>query len=466
MPKAEKGSTKDIANRMKAKGLQKLKFYCQMCNKQCRDQNGFKCHLTSDSHLRNMTSFCSNASGMLDTFSAEFESFFLDTLYRRHRTKKMNANHVYQEVIQDKEHVHMNATKWATLTDFIQYLGKVGKCVVDETERGWYITFIERDPTILAQQENYKRRVEAEKREELKFQKRMEVQRTQAAKLMDRAGFGVLVEASVLQRKEDDAPIALKLGGGSSSHNNNSNGSGGNGNIKKKKKKRSIKSLFGGDADGNDDEEEDGFENENMEATLLAQVNKPISDIKREIMDNEIAMAKKRKIEDADNSRKKLSKSMINDKSLRNKDNKDNKDNNSSSSSDIEKHDIVDVRKKHWIRKNILARIVSKKVKRGRFYKRKCVINSVYDKYTAEVEILDSGPNANDGGDILEIDQDDLETVIPKVGKKVMILNGKGRGMVAKLISAEEEKFRGKLSLLDCDLILRKVDFNDFSKVV
>ena len=39
MPKAEKGSAKDIANKMKAKGLQKLKFFCQMCNKQCRDEN-------------------------------------------------------------------------------------------------------------------------------------------------------------------------------------------------------------------------------------------------------------------------------------------------------------------------------------------------------------------------------------------------------------------------------------------
>ena len=28
----------------------------------------------------------------------------------------------------------MNATKWVTLTGFIQYLGKSGKCTVDETE--------------------------------------------------------------------------------------------------------------------------------------------------------------------------------------------------------------------------------------------------------------------------------------------------------------------------------------------
>jgi hypothetical protein len=47
MPKHDFGSPKDIANRIKAKGLQKLRWFCQMCQKQCRDENGFKCHLTS-----------------------------------------------------------------------------------------------------------------------------------------------------------------------------------------------------------------------------------------------------------------------------------------------------------------------------------------------------------------------------------------------------------------------------------
>ena len=46
-----------IANRIKAKGLQKLRWYCQMCGKQCRDENGFKCHLSSDSHQRQMMVF-------------------------------------------------------------------------------------------------------------------------------------------------------------------------------------------------------------------------------------------------------------------------------------------------------------------------------------------------------------------------------------------------------------------------
>ena len=123
MPKAERGTPKDIANRAKSKGLQKLRWYCQMCQKQCRDENGMKCHMTSESHMRNMKTFSQNAGSLLDNFSREFEKVYVDTLRRRHGTTRMNANNVYQEVIQDKFHVHMNSTMWATLSDFVQYLG-------------------------------------------------------------------------------------------------------------------------------------------------------------------------------------------------------------------------------------------------------------------------------------------------------------------------------------------------------
>lgn len=40
--------------RAQSKGLQKLRWFCQVCQKQCRDENGFKCHATSESHQRQM----------------------------------------------------------------------------------------------------------------------------------------------------------------------------------------------------------------------------------------------------------------------------------------------------------------------------------------------------------------------------------------------------------------------------
>lgn len=51
---------------------------------------------------------------------------------------------VYQEYISHKEHLHMNATRWMSLTGFVKWLGREGKCIVEETEKGWFITYIDR----------------------------------------------------------------------------------------------------------------------------------------------------------------------------------------------------------------------------------------------------------------------------------------------------------------------------------
>merc|ERR1719149_429301 len=56
----------------------------------------------------------------------------------------------------------MNATVWETLTDFIMYLGRTGKCEVDETEKGWFLTYIDRDPVKLREAEIRAKRERAE----------------------------------------------------------------------------------------------------------------------------------------------------------------------------------------------------------------------------------------------------------------------------------------------------------------
>lgn len=141
MGKAEVGTPKWIGNKIKSKGLQKLRWYCQMCEKQCRDENGFKCHTSSEAHQRQLLLFAEKPGQFLDTYSQEFEDTFLYLLKRCHGTKRVFANAVYQDYIKDKEHIHMNATKWVTLTGFIQHLGKSGKCTVDETEKGMLNVF-------------------------------------------------------------------------------------------------------------------------------------------------------------------------------------------------------------------------------------------------------------------------------------------------------------------------------------
>jgi DNA/RNA-binding protein KIN17 len=402
MPKAEKGSAKDIANRIKAKGLQKLKFYCQMCQKQCRDQNGFKCHLTSESHLRQMKIFSDNAMGIMDGMSKEFEKLYLDTLRQRHGTKRVNANNVYQEVIQDRHHVHMNATKWATLTDFVQYLGKMGKCVVEETERGWYISYIERDASILAREEAQQRRVQAEKASEVKLAKQMEIQRIEAAKALDRAGGTVEIEASKLDRNAN-VEISLSLTSAA-------------GSKKKSAAVMPTKSAFG--LDGQDDDEEE----EEEPGKPTSKVAPPKPEKKRPISSEELLGTRTKK--------KKYSSE----------------------------------RTENWVCSDILVRIISKQLAGGKYFKRKGVIDRVLDdKFTCEVEILDSGPEEQDGGDILRLDQDDLETVVPKEGKRVRIVNGKERGKIAKVVELDKKRYLATLKLEDGS-ILERVDYGDFSK--
>ena len=62
----------------------------------------------------------------------------------------MRANQVYQEYIADKSHLHMNSTRWVTLTEFVKHLGRSGIAKVDETEKGWFIAWIDSSPKALA----------------------------------------------------------------------------------------------------------------------------------------------------------------------------------------------------------------------------------------------------------------------------------------------------------------------------
>ena len=56
----------------------------------------------------------------------EFLDDFMELLRRKCGTKRVHANVVYQEYIADRNHTHMNATQWETLTDFVKWLGREG----------------------------------------------------------------------------------------------------------------------------------------------------------------------------------------------------------------------------------------------------------------------------------------------------------------------------------------------------
>jgi DNA/RNA-binding protein KIN17 len=418
MPKAEKGSLKDLGKKIKAKGLQKLKFYCQMCEKQCRDANGFKCHMTSESHLRQMKIFSERAGAFMDRYSKEFEKMYLDTLRMRHSTATVNANNVYQEVIQDKNHVHMNSTIWATLSDFVKYLGKMGKCVVEETERGWYVTYIERDVAKLGREEALHRRQQAEQEAEAVTQQRMEQQRVEAAKALDRAGGALHAEPTNLERPDDDddgankKPIQIKLVAGS-------------GSTKSSKAKMKLGSAVFGDDD----------ESEEESAKKIS-----VPENKQKISQPSLLVQGEKKRQAAADS---------NERSPKKEKNHRNDEARTSKDDDV------------WIYRNILVRIITKKVAGGKYFRCKAVVETVEDA-VAEVTVTDAG-DSELLGDILRLEQSDLETVAPKkVDQKVRIVRGQHRGEKARAVDLDKRKYRATLEFKD-GTKLYQVDYNDFS---
>uniref|UniRef100_A0A674F524 DNA/RNA-binding protein KIN17 n=1 Tax=Salmo trutta TaxID=8032 RepID=A0A674F524_SALTR len=211
-------SPKAIGNRIKAKGLQKLRWYCQMCQKQCRDENGFKCHCMSESHQRQLLLASEDPNKIMDNFSQEFKNDFIELIRRRFGTKRVQNNIVYNEYINDREHVHMNSTQWETLTEFTKWLGKEGFCKVDETPKGWYIQYIDRDPETIRRQEELERK----KKQDLDDQERSakfieeQVRRGQGAKVNDCGDFTLSLRLTLclpLPLSVALGPSALKAAG-------------------------------------------------------------------------------------------------------------------------------------------------------------------------------------------------------------------------------------------------------------
>ncbi|KAI5779333.1 domain of Kin17 curved DNA-binding protein-domain-containing protein [Geopyxis carbonaria] len=205
MPRAEVGSTKHLANKMKSKGLQRLRWYCQVCERQMRDENGFKCHTQSESHVRQMLIVGEDPRKAITNYSNQFRRDFLTLLRTSHGEKKIDANRFYQEYIGNKEHIHMNATRWVTLSEFIKQLGREGVCrVEDDPERGLMVAWIDSSPDALRRQEAVRKKERMDRGDELREQRLIREQVERAQREAEEAGRLKDTGAQELQREEGE----------------------------------------------------------------------------------------------------------------------------------------------------------------------------------------------------------------------------------------------------------------------
>lgn len=160
-----------------------------------RDENGFKMHVQSESHVRQMLVVGEDPKKAINEFSNQFNRDFLTQLRTSHGTKAVHVNHFYQEYIQNKEHVHMNSTKWPSLTEYAKYLGREGLCRVEETDKGLHIAWIDNSPEALKRAEAIRKKEMLDKGDEERELRMIREQQKRAEKAAEerRKGKGLAV---------------------------------------------------------------------------------------------------------------------------------------------------------------------------------------------------------------------------------------------------------------------------------
>lgn len=392
MGKHEVGTPKYIANKIKAKGLQKLRWYCQMCQKQCRDENGFKCHTMSESHHRQLLLFADNASRYMDQFSREFSQGYLNLLKRQFGTRRVPANRVYQEYISDRTHIHMNATIWLTLTAFVKWLGRTGQCVVDETEKGWYVTYIDRDPETLAAQERKAKKQKMDKDDE---ERMMEFIEKQVEKGQQETSGPSETFKEPLTRPENDTPLVL--------------------NIKINKKPKLLPIIK--------EEKSDRSSTSGDSISMISDIKREVRESSDDYLDTKAGSIKSEK-----------HKSKVSDD-----------DNN----------------EEGWLREGLMVKIVTKTLG-DRYYKSKGVIQSVEkSKFVGKIKLKSPEEVENH---VIKIDQEYLETVIPAIGKEVMVLWGRYKGMKGVVHKLHVESYSIDVKLERDDTVVKRLPYEQVCK--
>ena len=148
----------------------------------------------------------------INDYSNQFQRDFLQLLRTSHGEKKVQLNHFYQEYIGNKEHVHMNSTKWPSLTEYAKHLGREGICRVEENDKGIHVAWIDNSPEALRRQDAIRKKERQDKGDEEREQMliREQVRRAQ----LDAEGRGE-VEPDETERelkRDEGGKIKLSFG--------------------------------------------------------------------------------------------------------------------------------------------------------------------------------------------------------------------------------------------------------------
>ena len=423
--------------------------------------------------------------------------------------------------------IHMNSTQWTTLTGFAKYLGREGKAIVDETEKGWFITYIDRDPATIAKQAARSQQEAAEMDEEARENRRIE---QQLAAMKANTGDGADNEDEMTEEelnlahsliRSGEEPLKLNMNLSMKPSSSSSSGKRGTSHFNG--------SIFGKDKsitnENTHDISDEGNQMNRMKysAGLSASLMKKDVDLsgkKRqadgdvhteesstaEVQDTkceDLPPSKKTAIEDLEDEPKdaaatvvplvqnsflsnlkaasggkgslKLASNQLNpniipvgDRSAAQKKPVSAieafmKEDEQRKKLELQKID-KESRKDYWLHEGIVVKLMNKKLLDGQLYKQKAVVQKVEDKYVGELVLIDKQTGGL-GRTRLKMDQDELETTIPRINCPLLIVNGRNRGEKGILLRINEADYNVDLKLDSSGLEMKGIAYEDICKI-
>jgi len=113
-----------------------------------------------------------------------------------------------------------------------------------------------------------------------------------------------------------------------------------------------------------------------------------------------------------------------------------------------------------WLCPHIMVRVVSKKVGGGKYYNKKGHIIDVVGRHECNIQLLD-------GALVESLRQSGLETVIPKLGGRVMVVNGSSKGNLGTLLERKKQDDKESAVVqLASDLSIGTYSLDDIAEYV
>lgn len=165
--------------------------------------------------------------------------------------------------------------------------------------------------------------------------------------------------------------------------------------------------------------------------------------------------------EDA-NQKKATSSKSINEKDEKQKRSKDRDDREMESAKKIKKENDSSVIE-GWLKEDLMVKVTTRSLG-DKYYKAKGVIQTVEkDGFVGKVKLI-SPEEVN--RHVIRLDQEYLETVIPAIGKEVLILWGKHKGKKAKIMKLHIEHYSVDVELIGSKNIVEILPYEQVCKYV